>query len=34
LEKRAAGLRQRALAEFNLNKMVAGYAALWSQAGA
>ena len=30
LELRAAALRQRALAEFNLDKMVEGYAALWS----
>lgn len=31
LESRAAGLRQRALAEFNLDKMVAGYTDLWAE---
>jgi glycosyltransferase involved in cell wall biosynthesis len=31
LEARGAGLRQRALAEFNLDKMVAGYTDLWAE---
>ncbi len=31
LETRAKGLRERALAEFNLNKMVGGYADLWAE---
>ena len=31
LEAKAAGLRERALAEFNLNKMVAGYAETWAE---